>query len=662
MILRSLEMENFGPYVDDTRVAFPDAGVVLVHGENGCGKTTIINAMNWCLYGAVLDRMGLEIDPLDLFNTDALDDGAPRFSVQIRFDHRDPSGKDHTYRLRRIAQVSSPSRKGNSPELEVICEVEVDGAIRHENKFDDAVNEVLPSGVSRFFLFDGEMIADYEQLVADAVSNQGIRVKQSIEMVLGVPSARRGKEDLETLVHEFEALLGKQAKKTKQSAAAVKEYERLLSERQRLKKDLEGAKTSRTNAALRLREAQEGLAKFKEYEDDANLILHATESLKSLDAQRTEWIERRRSAAARLWQDVLNEPVQERLSELETEREGLAKAEGGVEAARHQLEAVQQAVGDGTCGTCGQALPAERAKESQKMLAAANEAVKEAQAAHDPERLDEVRNAAAVLKSIVPAGVSAEIVSLETDMRQSVVDKKKFERQISQAKERLKDRDPKMMEKFRRDEQSFTNVRAQAVVSIKKIEEEMSAVDGAINKHKALINPDHNPAMVETEVRLEFLREVYGYFCEAVDLLVDQLRAAVQDGANEAFAAMSERGLYSGLTINENYGLILLDTHMRPVEVRSAGYEHIIAMSLIASLNRNAAVQAPVIMDTPFGRLDKGHRAGMLKFCSSMSDQVVLLVQSGEISDDDVDAIRDQVSLEIDIDHPTATSSSLIPR
>ena len=74
-------MEDFGPYVGETRIDFPDEGVVLVHGENGCGKTTIINAMNWCLYGTVLDRMGLEIDPLDLFNTDALEDGAPRFSV-----------------------------------------------------------------------------------------------------------------------------------------------------------------------------------------------------------------------------------------------------------------------------------------------------------------------------------------------------------------------------------------------------------------------------------------------------------------------------------------------------------------------------------------------------------------------------------------------------
>jgi DNA sulfur modification protein DndD len=662
MILQSLEMENFGPYFGEARVDFPGSGVVLVHGENGCGKTTIINAMNWCLYGIVLDRMGLEIDPLDLFNTDALDDGAPRFSVQMRFDHKDPSGTDHTYRLRRIAQVSSPARNGNAPDLEVICEVEIDGAIRHESKFDDAINEVLPLGVSRFFLFDGEMIADYEQLVAEDVSNQGIRVKQSIEMVLGVPSARRGKEDLEALVHEYEALLGKQAKKTKQSAAAVKEYERLLAERQRLKKDLEGATASRNKAALKLREAQEGLAKFKEYEDDANLILRATDGLNALDEKRAEWMERRRSAAGRLWQDVLNSPVQERLSELETEREDLAKAEGRVETARHQMEAIQRAVGDGTCGTCGQALPAERTEESKNLLAAAEAAVRDAMGAHDPERLDEVRKAASVLKSIVPAGVSAEIISLETDMRQSVVDKKKFERQISQAKERLKDRDPKMMEKFRRDEQSFTNVRAQAVVSIKSIEESLAAVDGAINKHKALINPDHNPAMVETEVRLEFLREVYEYFCQAVDLLVAELRAAVQDGANEAFAAMSERGLYSGLTINENYGLVLLDTHMRPVEVRSAGYEHIIAMSLIASLNRNAAVQAPVIMDTPFGRLDKGHRAGMLKFCSSMSDRVVLLVQSGEITDDDVDAIRDQVSLEIDIDHPTATSSSLLPR
>ena len=37
-----------------------------------------------------------------------------------------------------------------------------------------------------------------------------------------------------------------------------------------------------------------------------------------------------------------------------------------------------------------------------------------------------------------------------------------------------------------------------------------------------------------------------------------------------------------------------------------------------------------MVMDTPFGRLDKGHRGAILSWVSKFETQVILFVQSGE--------------------------------
>lgn len=120
-------------------------------------------------------------------------------------------------------------------------------------------------------------------------------------------------------------------------------------------------------------------------------------------------------------------------------------------------------------------------------------------------------------------------------------------------------------------------------------------------------------------------------FGRGVDVLRDRLRESVAQRAAEAFLKITTEQTYSGLRINNNYGLTIIDRESRPVEVRSAGAEQVVALSLIDGLNRTARKAGPIIIDTPLGRLDPRHRANVLAFLPTMADQVVLLVHEGEI-------------------------------
>jgi len=52
---------------------------------------------------------------------------------------------------------------------------------------------------------------------------------------------------------------------------------------------------------------------------------------------------------------------------------------------------------------------------------------------------------------------------------------------------------------------------------------------------------------------------------------------------------------------------------------------------LIDGLARTGRAAGPVVMDTPFGRLDLKHRGNILRYLPETTSQLVLLVHDGEV-------------------------------
>jgi len=68
MLLKSLRMRNFRQYKGTQSIAFatdPEKNVTVILGDNTYGKTTLLQAFNWCMYENVL----LD-NPEDMLNYD----------------------------------------------------------------------------------------------------------------------------------------------------------------------------------------------------------------------------------------------------------------------------------------------------------------------------------------------------------------------------------------------------------------------------------------------------------------------------------------------------------------------------------------------------------------------------------------------------------------
>lgn len=103
MIIRKLIVENFRQIHGRSEIQFALPGernVTIILGQNGAGKTTILNAFLWCLYG----RMSVE-NPAEIISHKAVQDTTigDRVTVEVQLVLKDGS-RSYTISRRLIYQ------------------------------------------------------------------------------------------------------------------------------------------------------------------------------------------------------------------------------------------------------------------------------------------------------------------------------------------------------------------------------------------------------------------------------------------------------------------------------------------------------------------------------------------------------------------------------
>ena len=78
--LHSVQLTNFRNF-ENEHITFPDVPTIAIGGANGSGKTTVLHAVMWALYGVTPD--GVNVKQLKRFDADKKDDT----SVTVTFQH-----------------------------------------------------------------------------------------------------------------------------------------------------------------------------------------------------------------------------------------------------------------------------------------------------------------------------------------------------------------------------------------------------------------------------------------------------------------------------------------------------------------------------------------------------------------------------------------------
>ena len=637
LTLRGIEVEGFGPFAERAVLTLPDQqGVTVVYGDNMRGKTSLMNAIRYAFFGEVHGRGERTRGILSACNRDLVAEGKYGFTVGLSLRYE---GADFDLMREVAPKIVVPQ---SDEDFKTTVSLRRGGVVLGPADKMALLRAMLPKDVARFFLFDGEHLDQYAELLISE-SDAGRVISEAIEQILGVPVLRGARDHLTVLASTASRDSGKEASKHQktqtignalQSANDVKEAHE--QEHDRKTAELEDLLAEREDIETELRH-QETYAAAVERLDTARNNLKAARNTQEVKAAELK------VAMRDAWRTVLDKPVADaKVAAQEAVREGFA-----ILVTSLRVDAIEHL----HCRTCDQDIPEDVRSRLTESLPADTTAAD----------LGDYAGISALqrrsdLDSFKQKDVRAEVRLIWEAIRQARLDEADAQGRIADANKVLEDQDP---DELRRRKMTLTELGGKIRAAHDAIAAETKHVEEQVLAIARLTKNLENagtPELAAFQQRERLLARAGTVFQNAVDRYKAELRHRVQDSATELFVQMTtEKEDYASLAINDHYGLTIIHKDGRAENSRSAGAEQVVALALMGALQANAPLRGPIVMDTPFGRLDRRHTKNVVTALPSMAEQVVLFVQEGEIDRATVrELLGDHLLREYQLDKQTA--------
>jgi DNA sulfur modification protein DndD len=660
MWIAKIELFNFKSYQHQVfEFPQPSGGrnIVLIGGMNGYGKTSILEALYLGLYGkeAVehLGRAGLKDDvgyrkfvERALHGT-AIRTGRDSMWVKIQINQSKAEGFE-------VTRKWFFSRSGDWTGEDEVVIYEVRDGIRGRTLAADRLPELLdqrfiPAHVAPFFFFDGEEV----KKLAD--QSRGDQIRTGIEGLLGVVLLRKLKKRLE----EFQT--------NRSTGISVMDEQKH-------------------------RELFETLTHHeREYEEGERRLHALDESVKSLQAQRTDFTNRMMQLGAGAGDVASVSDVVKQQADAETELKVTEDALDDLVASKLPFHLVSRDLMDGlskqvqeeiardSWDSRKRSLEPERAKFIGTFYATTEPPLSPALTAEQEAALQARLNAAwESLFYPMPAGC-AEVVVHEylgpkrsallqvmnglrmgaQDVLGLVAKRESLQKKIRELVNRYTkiegvDRDGSLAKL--NGELTAVNVTLdQRQRELGDVERQLLGLKGTIDQERALYAREHEKFVLANPVKSMVGRAER--VCNLINELIPQLYALkveqLADAMTDVYKKLAHKKQVHRIHIDESGKATILSKEGEEIPFdKSAGENQVFATALLAGLADISGIDAPLVVDTPLGRLDSTHRANILKYwVSDKKRQVILLSQDKEIDRDTYAAMEPNVGMTYLLQH-----------
>ncbi len=641
MLFKNIELSNFGRYKDrifiDTSVS-SDRNVILIKANNDRGKTTLFQAIKFALYGE--SGIGNKLVN-NWINLQSASEGDGEMYVEIKFMHT-----ENVYRLKRSIKFRK-TEKGK--EIDTVGNSVVDlfendkPIMTNDSDLNkkDWIDTILPKDASQFFFFDGEEIKRY-------IQHEESHVKQAIEKVLGIKELLNSKEDLTEIYHRFQSEYDKNIRKHNKDEKAQLELEKLHVDIENAIQNIKSTEKSIDGAQQRRTELDNDLKKhqaIKNIVEDRN----DAESKLSDFGKSLKFEEKTLSINHGNLGLILSSPLLEIINKTEEDPPSID---------RWQSETVKFIMTnhfhDCICGR-----PIDSAIRDM----------------FNSKILDITPSKGSILKKFVnnvlidraPAvKLTNLLTSLESvatniqniDKQKSILESLNQQIRSSENAESVKNLESKYEEivknigKWENDLTIYKSKKEQ-------LENQKNDLEAKI---KSSVVDEHLQTAIR---RKDMCDHVIDCMDQAINCFYEKRKPELEKHISQVFSLLTNNpDLYRELKIDRDFSMKVVRNDGTELSTYryspSAGASQIVATSMIAGLNKFATKDAPIIIDTPMGRLDPDHRKRLVNYYSKMGKQIIILYQPSELDDNDIQSIHDHIASEWEIDsvldHPDLSS------
>jgi DNA sulfur modification protein DndD len=654
--LRRLEVENFGPYKGIQALTFPESdGVVVIYGENRRGKTSLLNAIRFALLGQVVTRGSRPLPYHKVLNSEAREDGGARFRVALDFSFEGAS-----YALTRSCEVRPGITDiSNNDDFKTTVYLRRDGQALGKAETESALGRIMPAPIARFFLFDGELLSEYEELLRDqGESDVGLKIAAAIEQILGLPVLQHARDDIDVLTEEAEREESRAAQRDKQTAMIGTVMETLSallqkqrSEHGRLVQQLAGATSVKADLEELLNKSV-ALGRLVAERD------RVEREIREFEGEAAEKRAKLRVAMQTAWRGPLSRRLEPLRASLEGRRGALQTRITHHVAAAQRAKELFEGAESGKCPVCDHAV------DPDMMTRLARETAASLSGTADTDQLElmRVHRDMDALTRLSAANDVVHITDLFDDVEAAKTKAYTRRARLKEVSEEIADFDEV---EFKLQRKQFEQTLGEIRILQRGIESQSLAIqdtEGQLRDARKRLDKVSGPGLAAERRKREMFAGLADLFREGVAVYRNRLRERVERDATDLFLALTSEPDDAALRINEQYGLTILHNDGSEIVVRSSGAEQIVALSLMGALQKNAPLRGPIIADSLLMRVDDTHRENLVRALPTMAAQVAILVFRAELRPEAAHALLDgELLAEYQIRRVSAKHSTIEP-
>lgn len=640
MWISLIELNNFKSYQYQTfEFPQPRAGknITLIGGMNGYGKTTILEAVYLGLFGkdAIhhLGRAGLKGDiGYRTFLERALHGHALRtsrdtMSVTVQINTSPNDGFQ-------IIRKWFFSRGGDWTDEEILI-YEVRNGIKDKAIESDHIEELLdqrfiPAHIAPFFFFDGEEVkklADHSRVE---------QIRQGIEGLLGVVLLRKLEKRLQQYqANRSQGVAAVDEQKHRELLEALTAHEdefgKLEQRKQELDSEVATLKGQRTDLMNRIMAMGGGGGDVANARDIVTQQTMAEQELKEVH-ERLESVLSGKLPFHLIAPEVLQKFTKQVREEIERQKWDARKS--SLEPEKHKFlsrffdtpePVVEPALSEAQEGALRTRLEAAWESLFYPPPAGCADTIVHGYLS--------VEKRQATLQSIEKLRVGAQdilgLMGRRDELQRKIRDLKNRYARIEGV-----DRDGTLA-KLNAQLATVSGTLDQKLKELGDAERQLTALGANISQERALYQREHekflnaNPVKSVVAKAQRVVNLIHDLIPQLYALKIKHLAEAMTD----VYKKLAHKKQVDRIEIEENgTARILSQEGDEIVFDKSAGENQVFATALLAGLAKISGLDAPLIVDTPLGRLDSSHRANILKYwVSDKNRQVILLSQDKEI-------------------------------
>ncbi len=622
MKLISVTIDNFRNYAGTNTVVLETSdshNIVLVGGQNGAGKTSMVDAIRLCLYGNKFDGSPLSEAKYQKYLESVCNRKSPsRFSVsmQLCLDEENPPlfvTISRSFEKKESKYHESLSLKRGDSKVEIV----------NPEYWEYYVSNIIPPISSRYFFFDGEKV---REIIASQDSKKFLEV--ALDEISGISQLTVLKSDL---IEVRKKIMSKN-KKT--------DSERLVQLRQDLDSILDEIKRIDDRQEERRVAFEKNKAELDELEQERSRVIGSTD-------------EKRKQLSSRL--SVLKasyDETQNIVSDFSYTSLPFVIAKKAIDRTVSQAVSENQSIiNDYSVQNLQKMLDSNSIPAIDGISKATSRSVIESLIESMSKKIDESSNLLDLTLSRIEQLRSINISAEDLSSFNAAVENRDYyyqeillfekklsklmDESVSELDESIRDLTTELEVLRRQDEDDDTRRQ--------ELQSKQSTVESSINREERL--------MVLGDVdkaSLENIALVLANVDNRIEINRSNGRLTLEKKINEIYHVLkNSKDMVKSVDVSVDFEIILKDFNDKPVDTAyiSEGEKGILMYSVVYALHSLSKSSFPVIIDSPLGRMDSKHVSNLVeKYFPSIASQVILLSHDREITGESYAMIKPYVS------------------